>query len=300
MRKSLALITTLLICVSAFAQTDSSEFRVKSFRKLDWDVDARVNYPMMDQNNKKAALIKVVTTIPGFDFDVGVMGVVEVKKEIGELWVYVPENVRAITIRHPEFGVIRNYRFEIPIESASVYELTLETPKKEQEKVVIVKDSIVYITLPPEEKTKVKKERKPFEIIAAPYIAYPVCKAFCLAHFGLIAAYGGEKYGVNTKIAIYDTGDWKRIGANIGGNIKCGKRTRFLAGVGYCTEYEYEETDPNSGDFILANGVEMNAGAIMNFGPVAVYAGASTFAFKHYYAEVGVGVRLKMRTGKKK
>ena len=66
----------MLICVSAFAQTDSSEFRVKSFRKLDWDVDARVNYPMMDQNNKKAALIKVVTTIPGFDFDVGVMGVV--------------------------------------------------------------------------------------------------------------------------------------------------------------------------------------------------------------------------------
>ena len=295
MRKSLAFIVTLLICVSAFAQTDSSEFRVKSFRKLDWDVDARVNYPMMDQNNKKAALIKVVTTISGFDFDVGVMGVVEVKKEIGELWVYVPENVRAITIRHPEFGVIRNYRFEIPIESASVYELTLETPKKEREKVVIVKDSIVYITLPPEEKPKVKKEQRPYEIILAPSLGFPLSSE-ALGHFGFIAAYGKEKYGINAQTDFFFASDRKRIGITIGGNIKCGKRTRLLSGIGYCHEYDYFFDTKES----MATGIDINAGALMAFGPIAVYVGARTVAFKYYYAEVGVGVRLKMRTGKKR
>lgn len=87
MKRFAVIFILLLAAVSASAQTDSSGFFVQSFKKLEWDLDARSNYPELDQNNRKAALIKVVIPEAGFDFDVGVMGVVGVRQEVGEIWV---------------------------------------------------------------------------------------------------------------------------------------------------------------------------------------------------------------------
>ena len=134
----------LLMAFPAFAQTVASdEFSVQSFRRLEWDLDARSGSPVLDQNGKKSALIKVITNAEGLDFDVGVMGVAAVRQEVGEVWVYVPEKVRKITIRHKDYGVIRDYIFPEPVESAVTYEMVLRTPAPEKE--VIVKDSIVYV-----------------------------------------------------------------------------------------------------------------------------------------------------------
>ena len=72
MKRFAVIFILLLAAVSASAQTDSSGFFVQSFKKLEWDLDARSNYPELDQNNRKAALIKVVIPEAGFDFDVGV------------------------------------------------------------------------------------------------------------------------------------------------------------------------------------------------------------------------------------
>lgn len=153
MKRLAVIFIMLLVVVSVSAQTDSSGFYVQSFKKLEWDLDARSNYPVLDQNNRKAALIKVVIPEAGFDFDVGVMGVVGVKQEVGEVWVYVPEGVRKITIRHQNYGVIRGYEFSFPIESASVYELKLHVPLQPKTIVIvkdsiIVRDSIVYVPTP--------------------------------------------------------------------------------------------------------------------------------------------------------
>lgn len=116
MKRFAVIFILLFAAVSVSAQTDSSGFFVQSFKKLEWDLDARSNYPVLDQNSRKAALIKVVIPEAGFDFDVGVMGVVSVRQEVGEVWVYVPEGVRKITIRHQTYGVIRDYEFGCPIE----------------------------------------------------------------------------------------------------------------------------------------------------------------------------------------
>lgn len=153
MKRLAVIFIMLLVVVSVSAQADSSGFYVRSFKKLEWDLDARSNYPVLDQNNRKAALIKVVIPEAGFDFDVGVMGVVGVKQEVGEVWVYVPEGVRKITIRHQNYGVIRGYEFSFPIESASVYELKLHVPLQPKTIVIvkdsiIVRDSIVYVPTP--------------------------------------------------------------------------------------------------------------------------------------------------------
>ena len=73
MKRFAVIFILLLAAVSASAQTDSSGFFVQSFKKLEWDLDARSNYPELDQNNRKAALIKVVIPEAGFDFVGGVL-----------------------------------------------------------------------------------------------------------------------------------------------------------------------------------------------------------------------------------
>lgn len=104
---------------------------VQSFKVLENDMDARVHQPVKDQNGDLAALIKVVNTNSGFDFDIGSLGVVKTVQKTGEIWVYVPEKAQRITIQHKQLGVLRNYTFPIAIEKAKVYELVLVSGKIE-------------------------------------------------------------------------------------------------------------------------------------------------------------------------
>lgn len=172
MKRFAVIFILLLAAVSASAQTDSSGFFVQSFKKLEWDLDARSNYPELDQNNRKAALIKVVIPEAGFDFDVGVMGVVGVRQEVGEIWVYVPEGVRKITVRHQTYGIIRDYEFGCPIESASVYEMRLHLPLRPKS-TVIVKDSIVYVPTPVSVQATRKRKRIGASILAVGSVPDP-------------------------------------------------------------------------------------------------------------------------------
>src|SRR6218665_64100 len=50
---------------------------VKSFRMLENDLDARVNFPRKDQNGDVCALIKAVTTETGVDWDGDQLGIVK-------------------------------------------------------------------------------------------------------------------------------------------------------------------------------------------------------------------------------
>jgi uncharacterized protein (TIGR02145 family) len=113
-----------LIILCTFTSTGQN-INVKSFRLLENDLDARVNHPKRDQNGEVCAIIKVVTTQTGFTFDVGSLGVVATEPKAGEIWVYVPRGVQRITIGHPQLGILRNYAFTLPIQSATVYEMEL-------------------------------------------------------------------------------------------------------------------------------------------------------------------------------
>lgn len=83
---------------------------VAQFNILDNDLDARANYPKMDsQTGKKCAIIKVVTTQKGFNFDIGQMAIdaVEPHPELSEIWLYVPEGTRKLKITHPQLGQLK-------------------------------------------------------------------------------------------------------------------------------------------------------------------------------------------------
>ena len=121
------LLTIFLILF--FSETLLADIGVKSFRKLENDLDARVNEPLKDQNGDVCAIIKVVTTQTGFSFDCGQIGVVKTVPKTSEIWVYVPFGAKRITISHPQLGLIRDYLFQQAIEKATVYELVLTTGK---------------------------------------------------------------------------------------------------------------------------------------------------------------------------
>ena len=125
MKKLLTIFLIVTFCETLFAQ----QISVKSFGKLENDLDARVNEPLKDFDGNICAIIKVVTTQTGFSFDCGQIGVVKTVPKTSEIWVYVPSGAKRITISHPQLGLLRDYLFPQPIEKASVYELVLTTGK---------------------------------------------------------------------------------------------------------------------------------------------------------------------------
>lgn len=127
MRKSnLILLLFLFFGLDTMAQT----MAVKSFQLLSKDMTAScIGGKRIDQNGEVAALIKIVTTETGFAFEGG-LGIVDVKQEIGEVWVWVPHGARKITIKHQRLGVLRDYRYPIEIEAKRTYEMVLLTGKE--------------------------------------------------------------------------------------------------------------------------------------------------------------------------
>ena len=107
---------------------EGQSITISSFKLLETDLTANTAGTMeQDQNGETAALIKVVTTQTGFSFDGGSMGIVKTMQKPSEIWVYVPRGLKKITIMHPQLGVIRDYYFNIPIDAARTYEMTLIT-----------------------------------------------------------------------------------------------------------------------------------------------------------------------------
>jgi len=133
MKKFLLLLLTLPTLVS-FAQQGIS---VKSFDVIPNDMDARVNFPKRDQNGEVCAIIKVVTTQTGFDWEPDALGITAAERKVGEYWLYVPRGAKRLTIKHDKLGILRNYQYPVPIQAATVYVMELVTGTVE----VVVKEA---------------------------------------------------------------------------------------------------------------------------------------------------------------
>lgn len=116
----LAALTTLF-CFPLAAQ----QFNVRSFRLLPNDITAYID-PVRDLNQEACALIKVVCEAD-FAFSTP-LGIVQRRNDVGEVWLYVPRGTVMLTLKHPHWGVLRDYRFESPLESRITYELVVGVP----------------------------------------------------------------------------------------------------------------------------------------------------------------------------
>lgn len=103
----------------------AQEFSVAAFRELPNDVSAFIN-PVRDLNDEDCALLKVVAP-DDFAFSTP-LGIVKRIDKTGEIWLYLPRGSRKMTLKHPEWGVLRDYAFSTRLESHKTYELTLRYP----------------------------------------------------------------------------------------------------------------------------------------------------------------------------
>ena len=122
----------LLSFVCGISALSAQGISVESFRLLENDLTANTHGTMeKDFNGETAALIKVMTTEQGFVFDGGMVGIVKVRQEVSEVFVYVPHGIKKMSIKHPQLGMIRDYYFPVSIEKARTYEMRLTTGKVE-------------------------------------------------------------------------------------------------------------------------------------------------------------------------
>ena len=110
----MALLAAWLPLLAANAQashsTDSTttRFKVSGFKVLPNDISAFIT-PVRDLNGDACALVKVVAQ-KEFAFS-SPLGIVKRKNEVGEIWLYLPHGTKLLTIKHPRWGVLRDYRF---------------------------------------------------------------------------------------------------------------------------------------------------------------------------------------------
>lgn len=123
--------------LAPLASADST-FTVASFRQLPTDVSAFID-AVRDLNGEACALLKVVAP-SDFAFS-SPLGIVKRRDEVGEIWLYLPKGTKSITLKHPQWGVLRNYSLGTKLESRMTYEMRLHLP---QTPIVEKHDTIVY------------------------------------------------------------------------------------------------------------------------------------------------------------
>jgi len=83
-----SLLILISFCLSA------QEFDVREFKAVPNDISAR-RYEKKTVNDESAAIIKIVTNIPGMQFETG-LGIVDFERKDDGYWVWVPPRERRI------------------------------------------------------------------------------------------------------------------------------------------------------------------------------------------------------------
>ena len=99
---------------------------VETFRIAENDLTAKsAGTTVYDYNGNMSALIKISTTVEGLVFDGGMIGIIHTIPKKGEVWVYVPQGIKKMSIMHSELGTLRNYFFPVSIEAGCTYKMVL-------------------------------------------------------------------------------------------------------------------------------------------------------------------------------
>lgn len=116
----------LVCCFLNMAQTvKAQQFEVELFQSLPYDLSASVA-PVYDLNDEACAVVKVVCPSE-FAFSTP-LGIVKRVEKVGEVWLYLPRGSRRITLKHPRWGVLRDFPFPWPLLAKQTYELRVQMP----------------------------------------------------------------------------------------------------------------------------------------------------------------------------
>lgn len=298
----------------------AQQFSVSSFRQLENDITAYIA-PVADLNDEACALVKIMCN-NDFAFS-SPLGIVKRTNEVGEVWLYLPKGSVLLTIKHPQWGVLRDYRFPKVLESRVTYELKLNTPALElpkdsivvvQKDTVLVRDTVISKTIVEVPIEKVKVKREPVKWMSGASVAFgngsPAYGVRAIAmrlhgfyiaglyNFTSISSVGEcNSEGVSTDGTPipYDTGNVEySYFATVAGAIhKIYKNILLYEGVGYGKmDVAYEKVTNeywlNKDD--SCKGFAAEIGLLYNIKRISVSAGIVTIAGRYWLPEVGLVV----------
>lgn len=306
------ILALLLFCAVSL---EAQDFSVTSFRPLPNDVSAFIS-PERDLNDEACALIKVVAP-SDFAFS-SPLGIVKRKDEVGEIWLYLPKGTQRLTIKHPEWGVLRDYRLDAPLESRMTYELKITLPKPE---VTEIHDTIMQVKTVVDTITIQKPRPKmplAFHALATLSLhedgpSYGLFFALMRRHGFFIHATSNLRstgstmgscdkkgYTPGSEIKPYYTGETRHSNytATVGAIHHLTHGLCLFEGVGYGkTATAWQQTESSGGGYLLNEGLThkglaAEVGLLASFGRVSIMASAGTIAAKQWQGCVGVGIKL--------
>ncbi len=312
----------LLLCVHVLSH--AQQFSVLRFRALPNDISAYIQ-PEKDLNDEACALIKVVCD-RDFVFSTP-LGIVKRKNDVGEVWLYVPKGTKLITIKHPQWGVLRDYAFPKPLESRLTYELELTVPPRNldtNKPLPPIKDSAIAVPVtrddPPAPQARALRLKRPKE--RASYLIMADASVHRKEFAGGLRMGWMRRHGVYVHLSSnfrngprtigecdedgmptgsdtppYYTGKTEnsRHAFLAGGVHRIAGEFRLYEGVGYGNRTVAWET--NDGRYLRnkdysAKGISAEAGGIWIHGNWAVSAGVCTIKGTYWEFNIGFGIRL--------
>ncbi len=307
----LGLLLMLAMAVPCAAQ----KFSVISVSQQANDVSAFIS-PVRDLNGQACALVKVEAPSE-FVFSTP-LGIVKRVDEVGEIWLYLPGGTKQITLKHPEWGVLRNYRFKSALESHVCYVMKVRCPEPEVKE---VHDTVVF-TQTVRDTVAVRYRRPPLpwsNYIMATMSLHKGGPSFGLflatmKRHGLFAHVSSDFRSIgSTDIEVDADGyvdgsdvmpfyNGKKRHANFkitaGLTHRVGKHINIFEGAGYgktSTAWQLDESE--GGGWALCGdhshkGVAMEAGVMWHNDKVSALVSASNIRLKQWQVNIGIGIRI--------
>lgn len=295
--------------------TSAVKFKVTGFRVLSNDVSAFIT-PVRDLNNEACALLKVVAR-QDFAFS-SPLGIVKRKDEVGEIWLYLPKGTRRITIKHPRWGVLRNYRLPLALESHVAYEMTISEPRipmaYEHDTVILTKTIVDTVAV------KRKRPRLPMTFHALFTLSmhqngpsWGVMLAAMRRHGMFVHVSSDFRSIGNTRFTCdeegyiddsgtmpYYTGETRHSNwtATAGVIHRLCSVLSVFEGIGYgraATAWQLAESEGGGSalnDGLTHKGVAGELGLMATFGRINISASVLTIAGQQWQGCVGVGIKL--------
>lgn len=293
----------------------AQEFSVISVNEQKNDVSAFIS-PVRDLNGQACALVKVEAP-KDFAFSTP-LGIVKRVDEVGEIWLYLPAGTVQITLKHPEWGVMRNYRFKSALESHVCYVVKVKCPQPE---ITEIHDTVV-VTKTLRDTVAVRYRRQPlprFSYVMATASLHsggPSLGLFLatVKRYGLFfhahsnfRSIGATEFEVNldgyaddSEVMPFYNGEKRQANFMLTAGLmhRICKELYIFEGAGYGKASIAWQLDQSEGNgWVLCRdhsckGVSMEVGLMWHNDRLALLMSASNIKCKQWQMNIGVGIRL--------
>lgn len=316
-------IIIVAVCLADMMCVYAEEFKVGSFKALPNDISAFIN-PVKDLNDEDCGLIKIIAP-EEFAFS-SPLGIVRRIDKVGEIWLYLPRKSKKLTIKHPKYGVLRDYMLPEKIESHLTYEMRIDLPvvdyrsaasgieiaKTITDTLIVTKTDTLRIEIP--------KKKTPFSMSVIAMATLGGNSHTLLGGVMLTAmrAHGGyvrvsSDFGRNVNAIAVSDKNGNIDGAspfysgqtrNSAFQISGGAVHRLLSwlnvfeGIGYGRNRRYWQRAESEGSGYVRNsfysydGVLIEAGVIASCKKLQVSASVATIEGSQWFGSLGIGIKF--------